>query len=101
MPATPENLPAPRGGRPSRSGRPGVSSLRDAPGLRCRPARFSRSRRSSGHPILEPRVDWFALESEDAEDAIVSPAHRLAADEPLERLDSEGELAKGQGSLAP
>src|SRR4051812_19569771 len=49
---------------------------------------------------LQPRVDRLALEGEDAEDALVDAAERLAADEPLERLDPERELAMGEPALA-
>src|SRR4051812_25562488 len=47
----------------------------------------------------QARVDRLALEREDAEAALVHPAQRLAADEALERLDAERELASGEGAL--
>ena len=45
---------------------------------------------------LQARVDRLALESEDAETALVHATKRLAANEPLERLDPERELAGGK-----
>ena len=42
---------------------------------------------------LEPRVDGLALQCQHAEDALVNPPERLAADEPLEPLDAQRELA--------
>ena len=47
----------------------------------------------------EPRVDRLALEREDAEDALVDAAERLAAHEALERFDAERELAQRERSL--
>src|SRR4051812_24171408 len=47
----------------------------------------------------EPRVDRLALEREHAEAALVHAAERLAADEPLERLDAERELAHRERAL--
>ena len=51
-------------------------------------------------PSLQPGVDGLALEGEHPEHALVHPVERLAGHEPLERLDSEGELAEGQRPLA-
>ncbi len=42
---------------------------------------------------LEPWVDRFTFESEDAEDALVNAAQGLLADEALQGFDTEGELA--------
>ena len=47
----------------------------------------------------ERRVDGFALERKNCEDAFVDAVERLAADEPLQRLDTEGELPEGQRPL--
>ncbi len=48
----------------------------------------------------QPRVDRLALQRQHAEHALVDAAQRLAADEALERLDAERELAQGQRALA-
>ena len=50
--------------------------------------------------LLQPGVYGFAFQGEDSEDALVDAAQRLAADEPLQALDSKGELAERQGALA-
>jgi len=44
---------------------------------------------------LQPRVHRLALQRQHAEDALVDAAEGFAADEALERLDAEGELAQG------
>src|SRR5260370_13548989 len=49
----------------------------------------------------EPRVDRLALQREHAEHAFVHAKGGLAADEPLERLDSQRALGGGQRPLAP
>ena len=49
----------------------------------------------------EPRIDRLALQGEDAEHALVDPAERLPADEPLQPLDPQGELAEGERPLPP
>src|SRR5262249_41738160 len=48
---------------------------------------------------LQPRIDRLAFERQDAEDAFVDAPQRLAADEPLERLDPQGEFAERERSL--
>ena len=50
---------------------------------------------------LEPRIDRLAFEGQDAEDAFVNAAKRLAGDESLESFDAERELADRQRSLEP
>jgi len=45
---------------------------------------------------LQPRVHGFALQREDAEDALMHPAQRLLADEPLQALDAQGELPESE-----
>jgi hypothetical protein len=42
---------------------------------------------------LEPRIDGFALERQDAEAAFVHSPKRLLAHDPCERFDAERELA--------
>ena len=49
---------------------------------------------------LQPRVHRLALQGQHAEHALVDPPQRLAADEPLQPLDPQGELAEGQRPLA-
>ena len=44
----------------------------------------------------ERRVDGFALERKNCEDAFVDAVERLAAGEAFERLDTERELAQGE-----
>jgi hypothetical protein len=48
---------------------------------------------------LQARVDWFAFQSEDTEDAFMHPEERLAGHEPLEGLDTERELTEGEGAF--
>ena len=58
----------------------------------------------NGHrrnPGSEARIDGLALQGQHAEDALVDPAQRLAADETLQRLDPQRELAQGQRPLGP
>ena len=43
---------------------------------------------------LESRVHWFAFQGQDAEDALVDPAKRLAADETFQGFDAEGKFTK-------
>ena len=50
---------------------------------------------------LEPGVDWFGFEGEDAEDAFVDSVQWLASHETLEGLDAEAELAYGEAPLVP
>jgi hypothetical protein len=45
--------------------------------------------------MSKPRVDRFAFQCKDAEDAFVDPAQWLPADKPFQPLDAEGELAEG------
>jgi len=47
----------------------------------------------------KPRIDGFALQCKDAEDTVMDSVERLAGDEPLERLDAEGELSQREGAL--
>ena len=44
---------------------------------------------------LQARVHGFAFEGEDAEDALVDAVEGVPADEALQGLDAEGELAQG------
>jgi hypothetical protein len=44
----------------------------------------------------EPRVDGFALQREDAEDALVGSEQVLSGDEAVEGFDAERELSDGQ-----
>src|SRR5437763_9280878 len=68
-------------------------------------ARLPGAWRGARHPlrrrlsVLQARIDRLALEGEDAEDALVYPAERLAADEPLERLDPQREFAERERPL--
>src|SRR5438105_2338614 len=43
---------------------------------------------------LQPRINRLALQSQDAEDALMHPAQRLLADETLQPFDTEGEFAE-------
>ena len=80
-----------------------VRSDRDASHFACRPpdprsldrrcARCDEKPLAGRGPRSEPRVDRFALEGEDAEDAFVHPVERLAGYEAFQSLDTEGELA--------
>src|SRR5205814_6942761 len=67
---------------------------------RARPTRPAtcRARRREGRES-EPWIDRLALEREDAEAALVHAAKRFFTYEPLERLDSERELACGERAL--
>jgi hypothetical protein len=49
---------------------------------------------------LQPRIHGLALEGEDRERALVDAAERLAADEALQALDPDRELAVGDAPLA-
>ena len=46
--------------------------------------------------MSQSRIDRLAFEREHAENAFVDLSQRLAADEPLERLDPQGELGQGK-----
>src|SRR5262249_10944035 len=48
----------------------------------------------------QSRVYRLALQGENAEDALVDPAQRLASHKSLQSLDAERELAKGERPLA-
>ena len=47
----------------------------------------------------KPRINRLALERQHPEDALVDPIERLLLDEAVERLEAEGELAKGERAL--
>ena len=47
----------------------------------------------------QPRVDGFGLQREHAEDAFMYAPHRLAAGEPVQRLQAEAVLAQREGSF--
>src|SRR5262245_45651839 len=49
--------------------------------------------------VLKPRINRLALQSQNAEDAFMHSAKRLLADEPLQPLKAEGELAESEGSF--
>lgn len=51
--------------------------------------------RTSRIRLSEPRIDRFAFECEDAEDALVDFAERASVGEMSERLEAEGEFAFG------
>ena len=51
--------------------------------------------RTSMIRLLEPRIDRFAFEGEDAEDALVDFAERASVGEMVEGLEAEGEFAFG------
>ena len=59
-------------------------------------AEIRRSRAES----LQPRVDGFTFEGQDAEDAFVDTPQWFPADETLKRLDTQCEFAHRQRSLA-
>ena len=45
---------------------------------------------------LQPRIDRFALERQDAENALVNTSERLFLNEPVESLDTQRELSQSQ-----
>jgi len=69
----------------------------DRPPWRCRRDWTGDARRASDAGCTmysQPRIHRLALQGEHGEDALVDSAQRLAADEPLQRLDANGELAQ-------
>ena len=59
-------------------------------------------RRSRLVPALvasQPRIDRFALQSEDPEDALLDSAQRLPSDKALQSLDSQDQFTDGKGPL--
>jgi hypothetical protein len=64
---------------------------------------MKRSSRRRGEVLaadhLQPGIDRFALQREHSEDALVDAAEGFAANEALQRLDSEGELPKREAPL--
>jgi hypothetical protein len=50
---------------------------------------------------LQARIDRFALEGQDAEDALVDAAQRLAVHEPFQGFNPQRELAQRQRTLGP
>ena len=50
--------------------------------------------------FLQTRIDRFALERQDAENALVNASERLFLNEPFEPLDAQRELSQSQRSLA-
>ena len=51
---------------------------------------------AAGKDRLKPRINWLALQGQDAEDAFMHPAQRLLADETLQPLDPESEFAESK-----
>ena len=76
-------------------GCPGGHAPHDAP------AACNESTRNCNESVpLQARIDGLGLQGQDAEDALVHAAQRLAAHEALQRLDAQRELARGQRALA-
>src|SRR5947208_4731713 len=63
------------------------------------PPRVTRGLTKAYRRASQTWVHRLALQGEDAEHALVDPAQRLPAGEPLQALDAEGELAQGEGAL--
>jgi hypothetical protein len=51
-----------------------------------------RRKRFRSRPCLEPGIHRLALQREDAEDTLMDPIEAFISDEPLQRLNAEGEL---------
>lgn len=86
-----QDLPSAPVSVPHRQRRPGVSHGLLSPADVCVEETFV----GAVNPArLQTRVDGFALECEDAEDAFVNSIQRLALDEAIQRLDAERELSK-------
>src|SRR6266568_2585705 len=50
-------------------------------------------------PTSKPRIDWFTLEREHAEHALVNATQRFASDEPLQTLNAQRKFPQGERSL--
>src|SRR5215211_1727747 len=84
----------------SRSSTSATASRQSCSPTRPACSRRTRLRTSSRADRSQARIDGLALEGEHAEDALVDAAKRLVADESLEGLDAERELANRQRPLA-
>src|SRR5688572_30819957 len=65
------------------------------------PLRAGRGARLAPDGELQPWVDRLALQRQHAGHALVDPAQRLAASEPLQPLDPQRKLTQGQPALPP